>query len=769
MRPAAIPHKMAGRSESASPAEWSLMTRLGRISVPVCLLVLAACNVLPHPSPGTPAGAASIGGSSAESSEVVRMLEDIRALSSIGAHRGWRTTGGPGETEAFEYIEQQLALLADTNRLDVDLTRQTFRLPVGSQIHEARLWLDASQGEAEARADAICCSRRADETALFYDSDGTANDSHPDPVEVSGRPQLVRSAGEIDALQESVGDGVVVLVDFALVDTYVQGTETASLNATRLLDVKPRAIVLITEFSNEVGRSHGTQAAGGSIFSRVAKAPWPPILYARLEDLAAAGASTWEALRELEAVRLRWDVDVFMPGQSANLILRLAGKAPAHSVILGAHVDSVNVPGALDDGSGVAVLLEVVRQLAASGDQPPYDLYLVWFGAEEVGLVGSSYFAATHQELLDETLAVLTVDCLGSPLEGFEPRLTFGSWPYGVAGQMHMPWSEALANHVSSAGDETAISMSGGGSDNTSFVAYDVPNANLIAMDEEAMNAAGGIHYAIHIHDPYDAPPLAEKESAALERMFDVTYAAAMGTVADMHALRVSPKPRARALLVGSHTEAMDMPMTALTSFGIVMAMQGVDLDLVPYGEPVDAACLADADMAILLPVMDYPAEGLGEPSYDETWSAAEIEAIVDYAERGGVVVLAGSLHQLGWSNELWDPNEDWDDINLVAQRFGLTFVEGPLSAPITTVAEGSMALGVSSLECAEGNGLPIASARGEVLARSGEASAVVYLPFGEVGGGVLALGDLGMLGSYTYDPRNVPFWEVLAGLALRD
>jgi Peptidase family M28 len=732
-----------------------------RASLTLVLLVAAAgCIVKPIPPRATPQFATQALGQPGSDS-TGRMLADIRALSGIGAHRGWRTAGSPGEAQAFDYVAAQLEDLAGSP-LSVEVNRQSYRLPVGSHIHTSQLWLDVGQGEVQVPADSICCSRRADTRALFFDSDGQAGDDQPDPVDVAGIPRLAATAGDIASLHNAVA-----LVDFALVDTYVQGTEAASRNATALLGTHPSAIVLITRFSNKVGESHGTQAAVGSIFSRVANDPWPPILYARMEDFAQAGVASWEDLTKLRSVRLTWDADISIPGQSANLIARIPGQDGKHAIILGAMIDSSNVPGAMDDAAGVSVLLEVARRLAVGGTRPPHDVYLVWFGAEEVGLVGSSYFAATHQDLLDQTLAVLTVDCLGSPLDGLRPQLTFGSWPYGVAGEMQMPWVESLIRFSEKAGHRAAASFSGGGSDNMAFVAYDVPNANLIYMDEEAMNALGGIHYAIHIHDPYDEPALAERESGTLADMLEVALAAATGQIADLDSLRVSPRSVGKALLVGSHTEAMDLPMTVLTSFGIVLAMQGLDVDLLPYGEPVTPEALRDADMAILLPVMDYPVAGLGPQPYDEGWRPDEVEALSAYVERGGLMVVAGSRYQLGWSNTLWDANEDWADINVVAQRFGIEFGQGALAAPVAIVAQGSFPLGVGSLEDAEGNGMPILAPRGEVLARSGDEAAVVYVPVGNAGGAVLALSDLGMLGSYSYDPRNVPFWNWLAMLAI--
>lgn len=98
----------------------------------------------------------------------------------------------------------------------------------------------------------------------------------------------------------------------------------------------------------------------------------------------------------------------------ANVELRLGdagGTAPL--LIVSAHYDSVrDTPGADDNGSGTVVLLELARRLAA---RPlAIELRLVWFDAEEPGLIGSSHYvseldAGTRKRLLGainlETLA----------------------------------------------------------------------------------------------------------------------------------------------------------------------------------------------------------------------------------------------------------------------------------------------------------------------------------------------------------------------------
>ncbi|WP_035989706.1 M28 family peptidase [Leptolyngbya sp. KIOST-1] len=87
-------------------------------------------------------------------------------------------------------------------------------------------------------------------------------------------------------------------------------------------------------------------------------------------------------------------------GQSfTNWILDLPGEEPRRPVILvGAHYDSVpGSPGADDNATGVAVLLELARALAQQPGRSP--LRLVAFDLEELGFVGSRHYAnALHQQ-----------------------------------------------------------------------------------------------------------------------------------------------------------------------------------------------------------------------------------------------------------------------------------------------------------------------------------------------------------------------------------
>jgi aminopeptidase YwaD len=128
----------------------------------------------------------------------------------------------------------------------------------------------------------------------------------------------------------------------------------------------------------------------------------------RLADQLAAGASLM--------VRLTVDGSI-VHGTSTNVVAELRGtRADAGSVVIGAHLDTVAAgPGANDDGSGSAVVLELAHTLA----QPetgarPYGVTFVLFGAEELGLYGSRFYVDSLSDAERQALrGMLNLDMVG--------------------------------------------------------------------------------------------------------------------------------------------------------------------------------------------------------------------------------------------------------------------------------------------------------------------------------------------------------------------
>ncbi|MFI5750191.1 M20/M25/M40 family metallo-hydrolase [Streptomyces sp. NPDC051644] len=74
-----------------------------------------------------------------------------------------------------------------------------------------------------------------------------------------------------------------------------------------------------------------------------------------------------------------------------NLIADWPGGDPDHVLLTGAHLDSVKEgPGINDNGSGSAAVLAAALQVAKSHLKPERHLRFAWWGAEELGLIGSA-------------------------------------------------------------------------------------------------------------------------------------------------------------------------------------------------------------------------------------------------------------------------------------------------------------------------------------------------------------------------------------------
>ncbi len=97
---------------------------------------------------------------------------------------------------------------------------------------------------------------------------------------------------------------------------------------------------------------------------------------------------------------------------SGNVVATLAGSSD-EMVVLGAHYDSVaDGPGANDNASGTATVLELARTLPAA--ELPATIRIVLFGAEEIGLVGSRYYVdSLSMQERERIVSMLNFDMVG--------------------------------------------------------------------------------------------------------------------------------------------------------------------------------------------------------------------------------------------------------------------------------------------------------------------------------------------------------------------
>jgi hypothetical protein len=134
----------------------------------------------------------------------------------------------------------------------------------------------------------------------------------------------------------------------------------------------------------------------------------------RLEGLGLAVTTTTHELPEYSLGRLgRWGADISEPPPIVNIIATIPGKdRDKPALLLMAHHDSVWAsPGAADDTTGIATILEVLRAIQQDG-QAERDLIIVITDAEELGLAGATRFFTTNP-LADRIGAIINLEARG--------------------------------------------------------------------------------------------------------------------------------------------------------------------------------------------------------------------------------------------------------------------------------------------------------------------------------------------------------------------
>ena len=109
---------------------------------------------------------------------------------------------------------------------------------------------------------------------------------------------------------------------------------------------------------------------------------------------------------------------------SWNVIGMIRGSDPARrddAIVIGAHMDHLGrsgdsvYPGADDNASGVAALLEIARAFAASGRAPRRTIIFAFWTGEEEGHLGSAHYVRNPLWPLERTAVYLNLDMIAHP------------------------------------------------------------------------------------------------------------------------------------------------------------------------------------------------------------------------------------------------------------------------------------------------------------------------------------------------------------------
>ena len=270
------------------------------------------------------------------------------------------------------------------------------------------------------------------------------------PFNMSGRGEVQASLVYVerafpDQIPESGLDGKIALIE--------RGEITFEEKVTRVGEAGAIAAVV---FNNIPGLFGGTLRNDGEI----------PAVSISLED----GKGLLDLIDEGDVVaKVRVVIE---SRETQNVVAQMQGTAGDGTVVvLGGHYDTVaEVPGANDNGSGIATLMTVAEEIA--DNSYPFTIRIIPFGSEELGLRGSRHYVDTlAEEEIESITAMLNFDALSSGTTA------------GIIGD------PSLTRMVTELGDANGIEVSrrqglrNGTSDHASFQSAGVPAIFFMADD----------------------------------------------------------------------------------------------------------------------------------------------------------------------------------------------------------------------------------------------------------------------------------------------
>lgn len=373
-----------------------------------------------------------------------RLRADIAVLASDDF--GGRKPGTPGEEKTLAFLEQrfgEIGLLSGTGdpgsywRMPVDLVSAR---PLSGKLSLARGRTALVVPEDEA---AVFTRRRR---ALAAGGPAT------------GVPVVFVGEGERPVSPDLVAGAMVVLIGG-------DGPDPARMaqpfrdRATAVLTVLPdAAAVAQVQAANAREKLQLASEEVDTLSAFVTEAALASVL----------GEANWERLKQrseepdFTPIEIQLAISIEATAErrefsSANLVGLIPGSAPdSGAVLLLSHWDHLGecgapdlsdriCNGAVDNASGVAVMLELARRLKAG---PPLgrDVYVMATTAEEAGLLGTRAFAKTPPVALDRIVAAFNLDMLALASEGSA---------VGFIGQGRTPLDPLILTEIARSGRTT--------------------------------------------------------------------------------------------------------------------------------------------------------------------------------------------------------------------------------------------------------------------------------------------------------------------------
>lgn len=434
---------------------------LATLSAFAVVAALGGCGRETGPSGADPAAAAEFAETLAERIDTDALMAHLQRLQDIADdHDGNRASGWPGFAASVDYVANAL------REAGFDVSTPEFEVRV-FESEPGTLTRAATDFEA-----------RALQYAVGTPPEGLTADLVP--VRVSEAPGCAKP--DFDGLPVA---GSIVLIDRG-----------------------------VCPFTQKVAHAVAAGAAGVVIANNVDEKEMGGTLGEKTDvkipvvSVAKADGAQLRANPGPVTIKVRAETTTHT---ARNVIAQTTTGDTDNVVMAGAHLDSVEEgPGINDNGSGVAGVLEAALQL---GSAPPirHAVRFAFWGAEELGLVGSNrYIESLDLEELTAIAMYLNFDMIASPNPGYftydgdqsQPRNRTDRSPWVPEGSAGI--ERALVAYLDSAGKPGRDTSFDGRSDYAPFTLAGIPSGGLFTGADDEMDAEEAELWGGDAGQPFD-------------------------------------------------------------------------------------------------------------------------------------------------------------------------------------------------------------------------------------------------------------------------
>ncbi len=333
---------------------------------------------------------------------------------------GPRFSATPGYTKAVEWAERKL------KEIGVEMIwRQEVKVPVWIRGRES-LQIKAGNGDW-----------KNIRMLSFGNSEGTGG------KDLTGEIILISTTSELNAMSIGQLKDKIVFVNLPM-DPKIINTSDSYLIAAKSKLISPSVIA----------KTGAKALIIRSLTTANDNTPHAKMIYYEQDDkvkipaltIGARSADELENLLKKQKVTAKINMTAESKGETTNpnIIAEIPGKKDSKVIVLGAQLDSWDFgEGAIDDGTGVAQCIEVLRTFKALGIENNHTIRVVLYANSENGGQGREMYAAYVKKKEEKHVFALGTDAGGYSPRGFsldmspQRRRQIFEWknyflPYGV-------------------------------------------------------------------------------------------------------------------------------------------------------------------------------------------------------------------------------------------------------------------------------------------------------------------------------------------------